>query len=217
MSVSGVVQPGCMREVTHLRPSADWVSLCDGFRSQERLPLPLPVPVPPPLWLALHAGLERWLSAFESRSVPLPWTRHQTEAETPSYSSSMQMQRQVTGRRFAGAWILVCFWKHHVSYRFDLPMDSSGYTYVSLSLRLRLPRRVVVSSGILFVSSLLSSMARRSCSSSSYAASRLFMVDRRFGFGPSLCRDLGSLERREVSREEAREEGAGDDTGETGR
>lgn len=44
------------------------------------------------------------------------------------------------------------------------------------------------------------------------------MVDRRLGFGaPSLCRDLGSLDRREVSREEAREDGAGDDAGATGR
>ena len=37
------------------------------------------------------------------------------------------------------------------------------------------------------------------------------MVDRRLGFeAPSLLRDFGSLERREVSREEAREEGAGE-------
>lgn len=52
------------------------------------------------------------------------------------------------------------------------------------------------------------------------------MVDRRLIFeAPSLCRDLGSLERREVSREgpreggreEAREDGAGDDAGATGR
>lgn len=44
------------------------------------------------------------------------------------------------------------------------------------------------------------------------------MVDRRFGFeAPSLCRDFGSLERREVSREEALEDGAGDEAGATGR
>lgn len=95
--------------------------------------------------------------------------------------------------------------------------DPSGFhdrkTYVSLSLRLRLAGRGAVSSGRLFVSSLLSSIARRSCSSSSYAASRLFIVDRRLGLGPSLLRDLPSLERRDVSREEAREEGAGDASG----
>lgn len=44
------------------------------------------------------------------------------------------------------------------------------------------------------------------------------MVDRRLGFDePSLCRDFGSLERREVSREDAREDGAGDEAGATGR
>lgn len=44
------------------------------------------------------------------------------------------------------------------------------------------------------------------------------MVDRRFGIDAlSLPWDLGSLERREVSREEAREDGAGDDAGATGR
>ena len=97
----------------------------------------------------------------------------------------------------------------------------SRNTYVSLALRLRLAGRVDVSSGRLFVSSLLSSMALRINSSSSYAASRLFIVDRRLGFiSPSLLRDLGSLERREVSREDALdplEEGAGDDGGATGR
>lgn len=36
------------------------------------------------------------------------------------------------------------------------------------------------------------------------------MVDRRLGLGPSLLRDLPSLERRDVSREEAREERVGD-------
>ena len=52
-------------------------------------------------------------------------------------------------------------------------------TYSSLSLLPRFVRLMLPSSGTV-VSSLLASMARRNCSSSSYAASRLFMVDRRF-------------------------------------
>ena len=57
--------------------------------------------------------------------------------------------------------------------------------YSSLSLRPRLPRRIVPPSVLspLF-SPLLASIALRSCSSSSYAASRLFIVDRRF----ALCK-----------------------------
>lgn len=86
-----------------------------------------------------------------------------------------------------------------------------GYTYVTLSLRLRLVLRMIVSSGLLLESSLLSSIARRISSSSSYAASRLFIVDRRLGLeAPSLFRDFGSLERRDVSLEDAREDGAGE-------
>lgn len=107
------------------------------------------------------------------------------------------------------ASILLCSWVL-VSHE---PVNAieHGYTYVTLSLRLRLARRVIVSSGLLFESSLLSSIARRINSSSSYAASRLFIVDRRLGLeAPSLLRDFGSLERREVSLEEAREDGAGE-------
>lgn len=64
-------------------------------------------------------------------------------------------------------------------------------TYASLSLRLLLGLRTAISSAGGLVSSLLSSIARRSCSSSSYAASRLFMVERRFGLeAESLPRDF---------------------------
>lgn len=56
----------------------------------------------------------------------------------------------------------------------------AGETYASLSLRLRLGRRELESSITDLLSSLLSSIALRNCSSSSYAASRLFMVERRF-------------------------------------
>jgi hypothetical protein len=54
--------------------------------------------------------------------------------------------------------------------------------YSSLSLRPRLPRRIVPPPSVLspLFSPLLASIARRSCSSSSYAASLLFIVDRRF-------------------------------------
>lgn len=70
------------------------------------------------------------------------------------------------------------------------------------------------------MSALLSSIARRINSSSSYAASRLFIVDRRLACAAalslalSLLQDFGPLDRREVSLEisleEAREDGAGD-------
>jgi hypothetical protein len=53
-------------------------------------------------------------------------------------------------------------------------------TYSSLSLRPRLARRVPPSVLSPLFSPLLASIARRNCSSSSYAASLLFMVDRRF-------------------------------------
>ena len=84
-------------------------------------------------------------------------------------------------------------------------------TYVSLSLRLLFAPRVAISSATVFVSSLLSSMARRICSSSSYAASRLFMVERRLMVS---LRDL--YLRLELSREESRDETAVD-AGATGR
>ena len=58
-------------------------------------------------------------------------------------------------------------------------MLSIGFTHSSLSLLPRLVRLIVPSSGTSLIS-LLAWMARRSCSSSSYAASRLFMVERRF-------------------------------------
>lgn len=91
-------------------------------------------------------------------------------------------------------------------------------TYASLSLRLLLPLRVATSSAVDLFSSLLSSIARRSCSSSSYAASRLFIVERRLMLEDSFCRDLESFDRLELlSLEESREEAGGDKGGATGR
>ena len=66
----------------------------------------------------------------------------------------------------------------------------TGKTYSSLSLRPRFVRRVPPSMLSVF-SPLLASMARRSCSSSSYAASRLFIVERRFWFALCMLLDVG--------------------------
>lgn len=57
------------------------------------------------------------------------------------------------------------------------PHPSGVRTYSSLSLRLLFRRPVAV---VDIASFLLSSIALRSCSASSYAESRLFMVARRF-------------------------------------
>lgn len=67
----------------------------------------------------------------------------------------------------------------------------AGCTYSSLSLRPRLRRVVPPPSVLSDFSPLLASIARRSCSSSSYAASRLFIVERRFWFALIMLLDVG--------------------------
>lgn len=60
-------------------------------------------------------------------------------------------------------------------------------THSSLSLRPRLVRLVPPPSTLSIFSPLLAAIARRSCSSSSYAASRLFMVERLFAFAACIA------------------------------
>lgn len=75
-----------------------------------------------------------------------------------------------------------------------------GRTYCSLSLLLLLPLRVLTDVPGASPSFLLSSIALRICSASSYAASRLFIVERRFpdrlsAFAREGLLDLGFVDR----------------------
>lgn len=83
-----------------------------------------------------------------------------------------------------------------------------GSAYSSDSSRVLFPNEPI---------SLLSSIALLSISASSYAASRLFIVARRFPFRePALCLDFPSLFL-DLSRFDPEEEGSGEDASRTGR